>query len=102
VGIDVAACRAAFEQAERECVAAAEEAAAAAEEADWCAAVAAEAEEAAALRSMVEGWGLSAAGVAAICAARPPAPEAAATPVPRCPLQTRRVGRPPGGKSEML
>ena len=30
--------------------------------------------EAAALRRMVEGWGLSAAGVAAICAARAPLP----------------------------
>ena len=40
-GVDVAACRAAFEQAE--------------------------------LRRMVEGWGLSRAGVAAVCAARPPA-----------------------------
>ena len=39
--MDVAACRAAFEQAE--------------------------------LRRMVEGWGLSRAGVAAVCAARPPA-----------------------------
>ena len=40
-GVDVAACGAAFEQAE--------------------------------LRRMVEGWGLSRAGVAAVCAARPPA-----------------------------
>ena len=40
-GVDVAACRAAFEQAE--------------------------------LRRMVEGWGLSRAGAAAVCAARPPA-----------------------------
>ena len=39
-GVDVAACRAAFELAE--------------------------------LHSMAEGWGLSAAGVAAVCAARPP------------------------------
>ena len=65
--MDVAACRAAFEQAE--------------------------------LRRMVEGWGLSRAGVAAVCAARPPAAAAdaaarllgapavvTATPVPPLPL----------------
>ena len=37
-----------------------------------CRLQAAAAAEAAALRSKVEGWGLSAAGVRAVCAARPP------------------------------
>ena len=64
--MDVAACRAAFEQAE--------------------------------LRRMVEGWGLSRAGAAAVCAARPPvAAEDAAARLLGAPAVVTATPVPPPG-----